>query len=89
MYRTSEFHPQPGLRRALEAIKITAAEMKATKQPRFDRAQCPISILQKGQVLAMQPLSQSERCGPLETAAPSTVSPTTTKHAVHFATSAN
>ena len=29
MYRSSEFHPQPGLRRVLDAVQITAAEMKA------------------------------------------------------------
>ena len=29
MYRSSECHPQPGLRRVLDAFKITAAEMKA------------------------------------------------------------
>jgi hypothetical protein len=30
MHRSSEFHPQPGLRRVLDAVKIAAAEMKAT-----------------------------------------------------------
>jgi hypothetical protein len=29
MYTSSEFHPQPGLRRVLDAVKATAAEMKA------------------------------------------------------------
>ena len=29
MYRSSEVHPQPGLRRVVDAVQITAAEMKA------------------------------------------------------------
>jgi hypothetical protein len=33
MHVTSEFQTQPGLRRVLEALKITTAEWKATKDP--------------------------------------------------------
>jgi hypothetical protein len=31
MYMTGGFRPQPGLRRVLDAVKMTTAEMKATK----------------------------------------------------------
>jgi hypothetical protein len=37
MYGSSDFHPQPGLRRVLDAVQITAAEIPTSDRPRRPR----------------------------------------------------